>query len=86
MACLNKMLLALTIIAAGMIIGTATKAVDVEEYREVMGHGMDPSGWKIGYYFPDWILKSSYFTSKTKIDFISKWISKAQWIFITKSK
>ena len=50
MACLNKMLLALTIIAAGMIIGTATKAVEIEEYREVMGQGMDPSAWKMDNY------------------------------------
>ena len=44
------MLLALTIIAAGMIIGTATKAVEIEEYREVMGQGMDPSAWKMDNY------------------------------------
>jgi len=44
MASLNKMLLALTIVAVGMIIGTDAKAVEVAEYREVMGLGMDQPG------------------------------------------
>jgi len=42
------MLLALTIIAAGMIIGTAAKAVEVEEYRQVMGQGVDHSDVNYG--------------------------------------
>ena len=41
MACLNRMRVVLIIIAAVMIIGTATKAVEVEEDREVMGLSMD---------------------------------------------
>ena len=45
MACLAKMVFILTILGAGMIIGTTTKAVGQDELSQEMGHDM--SGWKM---------------------------------------
>ena len=48
MAVLNRMLFVLAIPTIGMVICTSSKAVEQEEYRQVMGHGIDQSGVNYG--------------------------------------
>ena len=52
MACLNNMPVVLIIIAAGMIIGTANKAIEVEEHRQAMGLSTDQYDFNYGKCLP----------------------------------